>query len=291
MPSGVVTVSAAGGPVRASSGIAMATVACRGVGVRAGDMLFVAGGDGPGLMALMRDAATADWFRGGAAVARRYGSICTGGFALGAWGLLAGRRCTTHWRAARQLAAMVPEATVDGAPMFVADGRLWTSAGVTAGIDMALAIVEADAGAAIANAIARRLVLSVRRPGHQSQYSLLLDTRGDDGRYTALIAHIGAHLSERLDVETLAARAGESPRSFHRHFTAATGRTPAAFVAAARLDRARTLLGEGAPVKAVAAATGFASAEVLTRRFQKAFGLAPGAYRTLHATASAPFRR
>ena len=109
--------------------------------------------------------------------------------------------------------------------MFVADGRLWTSAGVTTGIDMALAIVEAEAGSGVANAIARRLVLSVRRPGHQSQFSPLLDASAKaDGRYAALVDHIATNLDKCLDVDTLAAHAGESPRSFHRHFAAATGR-------------------------------------------------------------------
>jgi transcriptional regulator GlxA family with amidase domain len=291
-PSGVVTVSATGGPVRSKSGIAVASVACRSVSLRDDDMLFVVGGDGPGLAALMADADTADWFRRGATAARRHGSICTGSFVLAAWGLLDGRRCTTHWHSARRLAAGFPAVHVDADAMFVADGKLWTSAGVTTGIDMALAIVEADAGAALANTIARRLVLSVRRPGHQSQFSPLLDAPTKAGsRYAALVEYIAANLGTPLDVDTLAARVGESPRSFHRHFVAATGKTPAAFVAAARLDRARMLIGEGMSLKATASACGFATAEQMSRRFSQAFGVAPGAWRTMNTIASAPPRR
>lgn len=286
----IVVVSGQGGAVLSSCGIAVATQPLP-LADRV-DTLLVVGGDGPGLSDLMEDRAVAAWFCAQAVNARRYGSICTGAFALAAWGLTEGKRVATHWHSAERLSDGFPETTVDAESMFVEDGALWTSAGVTAGIDMALAMVERDHGPRLANAIARRLVLSVRRPGNQSQYSPLLRAQAKAaGRYADLVGHIAANLDRKLDVETLAAHVGETPRSFHRNFREATGKTPAAFVTAARLDRARTLIAEGAPVKAAAAACGFSSPEHFTKSFSGAFGLSPAAWRSLHATASAPPRR
>lgn len=285
----IVTVSAGGGPVVSSCGVAVASAALVSGAI---DTLLVVGGDGPGLRALMDDARTGAWFREAAASARRYGSICSGAFALAAWGLTDGRRVATHWNGAKQLAEGFPATEVDADAMFVEDGALWTSAGVTAGIDMALAMVERDHGPRLANAIARRLVLSVRRPGNQSQYSPLLGAQAKAaGRYADLVGYIAANLDRKLDVESLAARTGEAPRSFHRNFRVATGKTPAAFVTAARLDRARALLGEGAPVKTAAAACGFSSPEHFAKSFSGAFGLSPAAWRSLNATGSAPPRQ
>ena len=286
----VVTVSAEGGAVMSSCGVAVATLPLPAFDTL--DTLLVVGGDSPGLRALMEDRRTGEWFRRAAATARRYGSICSGAFALAAWGLTDGRRVATHWNGAHLLAEGFPGTAEDADAMFVEDGALWTSAGVTAGIDMALAMVERDHGPRLANAIARRLVLSVRRPGNQSQYSPLLRAQAKAaGRYADLVGYIAANLEQKLDVETLAARVRETPRSFHRNFRAATGKTPAAFVTAARLDRARALLGEGAPVKTAAAACGFSSPEHFTKSFSGAFGLSPAAWRSLNATGSAPLRQ
>ncbi len=282
-PSGVIVVSPRGGQVRSSAGVSVATISIRSVRARENDMLLVVGGEEGALRALVADDAAAGWFCDNAARAARFGSICSGAFALAQWGLAQGRRVATHWAGAKAMAAAYPDVTVDAEAMYVQDGNMWTSAGVSTGIDMALAIVEHDLGAAIANSIARRLVLSVRRPGHQSQFSPMLDAQAKaGGDYAELIGYIAANLEKPLDVETLAAKAGEAPRSFHRHFTTATGKTPAAFVAAARLDQARALLSEGAPLKTAAAASGFTSAEHLTRRFSQAFGLPPGAWRSLN---------
>lgn len=286
----VVTVSAEGGAVMSSCGVAVATLPLPAFDTV--DTLLVVGGDGPGLRALMEDERTGAWFRRTAATARRYGSICSGAFALAAWGLTDGHRVATHWNGAHLLAEGFPGTEVDADAMFVEDGALWTSAGVTAGIDMALAMVERDHGPRLANAIARRLVLSVRRPGNQSQYSPLLRAQTKAaGRYVDLVGYIAANLDRKLDVEALAARVRETPRSFHRNFREAMGKTPAAFVTAARLDRARALLGEGAPVKTAAAACGFSSPEHFTKSFSGAFGLSPAAWRSLNATASVPLRR
>jgi transcriptional regulator GlxA family with amidase domain len=246
------------------------------------DTLLIAGGSDEGLLALIRDPAVRDWVRRTVPGTRRYGSVCAGAFALAAWGLIGERRVATHWRAVDDLRRAYPGLNVDAQALYVEDGPLWTSAGITTGIDMSLALVERDVGSAVATNVARRLVLYARRPGHQSQFSPLLDASAA-GDYADLIDWIGANLAAPLGVETLAARAGQSVRSFHRRFTAATGRTPAAFVEARRLEYARTLLATGAPLKRVAADAGFGSAERLTRAFTRVFGVAPSTWRAIHA--------
>lgn len=205
---------------------------------------------------------------------------------LAAWGLLDGRRVATHWQSVDELARRFPALDVDGRALYVEDGRFWTSAGITTGIDMSLALVERDLGAAVSTGVARRLVLHARRPGHQSQFSALPAAQGN-GDYGALIGWIGDNLDQPLDIEALAAHAGQSPRTFHRRFAAATRRTPAAVVESLRLDRARTLLGEGAPPKRVAALSGFGSADRLSRAFTRAFGVSPSTWRAMHARESA----
>lgn len=272
----VTVVSARGGAVATSCGVALATEAPRGGPV---DTVLMPGGDEDALRASIADTALSDAMETARGRARRWGSVCSGAVILAAWGMLDGRRAATHWQAVPELRRF-DRVTVDGDALFVTDGEVWTSAGVSTGIDMALAMVEADCGAATAAAIARRFVLQQRRPGHQSQFSPML--RVQEGRYRALGEWIGANLTDDLSLPALAARAGEAPRSFHRHFLAETGFTPAAFVERLRLDRARLLLEAGRPAKAVAAEAGFGALDRMGRAFQRAFGLSPSAYATLH---------
>lgn len=273
--------SPAGGTIMTSSHVGIATEPLGAIDGPV-DMLLIAGGSDDGLRALTRDAGTRAWVERAVPRARRYGSVCAGVFALAAWGLIDGRRVATHWRAVDELRRRYPSLEVDAQALYVEDGPLWTSAGITTGIDMSLALVERDLGSAVATNVARRLVLYARRPGHQSQFSPLLEARAA-GDYADLIDWIAANLAAPLDVETLAARAGQSVRSFHRRFTAATGKTPAAFVEARRLELARTLLETGAPLKRVAAEAGFGSADRLTRAFTRVFGVAPSTWRAVHA--------
>jgi transcriptional regulator GlxA family with amidase domain len=173
----------------------------------------------------------------------RFGSVCTGVFFLAALGLLHDHRVTTHWDACAPLAQAFPSLRVDPDALYVTDGQLWTSAGVTTGIDMALAMIAHDLGAAIASQVAKRLVLYARRPGYQSQFSPLLKAQlKADSPFANLIEWIHANLAASLDVPKLAAKAGLPERTFHRKFVAATGETPARFVETARLDAARMLL-------------------------------------------------
>jgi len=245
----------------------------------------VAGGS-LGLRAVMARQDVRRWLRKAAPRARRYGSVCTGAFVLAAAGLLDGKRVATHWASCERLADGFPALTVDADSLYVVDGKVWTSAGVTTGIDMALALVEADLGAATANLIARHFVLYARRPGYQSQFSPLLQAQtAAEAPFAALIDWMQAHLDQPLDVPALAARAGLSERSFYRKFAQATGKTPAHFVEGLRLDAARTLLAQGLPIKAIAGKVGLSSPARLGQAFERRFGMAPSLFREMHRAA------
>ena len=273
-------VSPDGGPVTSNCGVALVS---RRFGGQY-DTLLVAGGS-RGLKAVMAREDVRRWLRRVATRTRRFGSVCTGAFVLAAAGLLDGRRVATHWASCQRLADKFPALTVDADALYVVDGKVWTSAGVTTGIDMALALVEADLGAATANLIARHFVLYARRPGYQSQFSPLLQAQSEaDVPFARLIDWMQAHLDEPLDVPTLAARAGLSERSFYRKFVEATGKTPAHFVEALRLDAARTLLAKGMPLKTIAGRVGLRSSARLCQAFERRFGMAPSLFREMHAT-------
>jgi len=213
--------------------------------------------------------------------ARRIVSVCTGAFVLAAAGLLKGRRATTHWAWADRLAREHPTVSVDPEPIFVRDGKVYTSAGVTAGIDLALALVESDLGREVALAVARGLVVFLRRPANQSQFSVQL--RGQIAAREALRrvqGHIGDHLQDDLSVERLADMAAMSPRHFARRFRAEVGLTPARYIAHLRLEAARRLLEESRqPVEVVARECGFASPAALRRLLLRELKTAPREYR------------
>ena len=272
-------VSPDGGAVTTNSGVAIES---RRIGGQP-DTLLVAGGS-LGLKAAMKRDDVRRWLRAAAPRARRFGSVCTGAFVLAAAGLLDGKRVATHWASCERLASNFPAVEVDPDSLYVVDGKLWTSAGVTTGIDMALALVEADLGAAMANLIARHFVLYARRPGYQSQFSPLLQAQtAAEAPFAALIDWMQDNLDQSLDVPTLAVRAGLSERSFYRKFTEATGKTPAHFVEALRLDAARTLLTQGLPLKAIAGEVGLRSSARLGQAFERRFGMAPSLFREMHA--------
>src|SRR5690606_34501973 len=221
--------------------------------------------------------------------ARRFGSVCTGAFILAGCGLLDGHRVATHWDACSALAEAFPAIDVDTESLYVVDERLWTSAGVTAGIDMALAMAAHDLGVAITAEVAKRLVLYVRRPGHQSQFSPLLRAQAKAGSpFGELVDWIQASLDATLDVPMLAARSGLSERSFHRKFAATMGQTPARFVETARLDAARMLLSRGLPLKSVAAQVGLFPVLRFSDAFERRFGLSPRLFRDMHAGFETP---
>ncbi|MFO1030283.1 MAG: DJ-1/PfpI family protein [Planctomycetota bacterium] len=267
------------GLVRASSGIAV--LAERGIAsVRGGiDTLLVAGGRGA--EAASREPTLQRWLRTQAHQVRRIGSVCTGTFLLAAAGLLDGRRAATHWAAAGALAKSFPRVQVDQESLFVHDDRVYTSAGVTAGMDLALALVEADHGRDVSLAVARELVMFVRRTGGQPQLSAPLQSQLAMRRpLRELQAYIHEHPDEPLRVAELAERVAMSPRNFARAFAAETGDTPAQFVRKARLDTARRLLEESTlGLDELAIASGFGTAQNLRRAFEQHLGVPPSQYR------------
>ena len=243
------------------------------------DTLIVAGGEG--VRAALADERLLRWLTGAAGRSRRVCSVCTGAFLLAEAGLLRGRRATTHWAACEQLARRHPDVIVESEPIFVRDGRVATSAGVTAGIDLALALVEEDLGPELAREVARWLVLFLKRPGGQSQFSAPLDgPAAERPALRELQEWIPAHLGEDLSVTALAERACMSPRNFARAFHKELGATPASYVERLRVERARSLLeSSAAPVAAIALECGFGTVETMRRAFQRRVGTSPNEYR------------
>ncbi|MFJ8675807.1 GlxA family transcriptional regulator [Streptomyces sp. NPDC093589] len=222
-----------------------------------------------------------------AARSRRTASVCAGAFALADAGLLDGRRATTHWRHTGALAARYPSVSVDPDALYVQDGTVFTSAGVSAGIDLALALVEADEGPDLAREVARDLVVFMQRPGGQSQFSVPARTpRPRHDALRALLDAIAADPAADHSLAPLAARAGLSTRHLSRLFREHTGTTPAGYVEAVRLEAAQTFLANGESVTATARRTGIGSDESLRRLFLRRFGVTPSAYRArFHTTA------
>ena len=223
----------------------------------------------------------APWIAYQAKRTRRVAAICTGTFALAATGLLRDRRVTTHWRFAKDLAERYPELQVDANALFLQDGRFYTSAGITAGIDLSLALIEADLGRAASVQVARELVVYLRRAGGQDQYSEPLEFEAKSIDRFADIAHwIATNLHRRITLEDLARRASLGPRQMSRRFQATFGTTPTHYVESLRMKEAqRRLIVSGGSVKRVALSLGYGSAHVFRRAFERKFGLSPGAYR------------
>jgi transcriptional regulator GlxA family with amidase domain len=282
-------VSPGAAPVETSSGLTMLPHADLAHVPTTIDTLIVAGGAGADRASA--DDALLDWVAARAQTARRVASVCTGTFVLAAAGVLDGRRATTHWAAAAELARRYPRVHVDPEPIFVRDGNVWTSAGVTAGMDLALAMVEEDLDRAAALTIARHLVLFLRRPGNQSQFSATLAARAPAREGLREVQRYAVeHLAADLSVEALAALAHMSPRHFARSFRAEVGLTPARYVESLRLEAARRWLEESEePVAAVAGACGFGTAETMRRAFLRALGVGPAEYRRrFHTTVATP---
>lgn len=242
------------------------------------DTLVVAGG--PGVMAACNDPALINWVTARATTARRTASVCTGAFLLASCGLLDGRRVTTHWSFCAELAERYPATRVEPDPIFLNDGPIWTSAGVTAGIDLALALVEQDLGRAVALTIARYLVVFLKRPGGQAQFSAALSLQSADQRFDELHQWMLARLAGDLSVPALAEKARMSERSFSRHYLETTGMTPARAVERLRVDAARQLLSESRqPISRIAARCGFGTEETMRRSFLRLLAVAPQNYR------------
>lgn len=237
------------------------------------DTAIIAGGCGVNT-ACTRPALIA-WTRHCAQQSRRLASVCSGAFLLAEAGLLTGRRAVTHWHRCDEFAQRFPQVRLERDPIYLRDGHIWTSAGVTAGIDLALAMVEEDQGRALALAVARELVVFLKRPGGQSQFSAPLTLQATDDRFADLHAWISANLTRPLTLDILADKAGMSLRSFARHYRQRTGHTPAEAVELIRLERAKGCLETGASVDATARRCGFGTAETMRRIFLRRMGVGP----------------
>jgi transcriptional regulator GlxA family with amidase domain len=272
-------VSRDGRPVGTSSGLTLVPHAAVGDAPRSVDTLIVAGGSGT--RTAIEDAELIGWISRTAVRARRTAAVCTGAFLLARAGLLNGKRATTHWSAAAELARRFPEVQVDADPIFLRDGSVWTSAGVTAGMDLALALVEQDLDRDAALTIARHLVLFLRRPGNQSQFSATLAAQEPAREPLREVQRLVVEdVAGEHSVEVMAERAHMSPRHFARAFRAETGLTPARYVERVRLEAARRMLEDGAePIGTIAAACGFGTAETMRRTFLRSMAVGPAEYR------------
>lgn len=272
------------GPIRSSSGVRLLPDAVAGEDGQRVDTLLVAGAPNAGKIALPTP--VLKWLRTTALSSRRYGSICTGAFVLAATGLLDGRRITTHWAAAEALARAFPKVRVDEDALYVRDRKLRTAAGVTAGLDLALVLVEEDLGREIAKRVAAQLVMYFKRPGGQLQFSRKGEA-GPLGRSALQEVQRWVAANPALDhrIADMAERAGLSPRHFARLFHAEVGITPAAWVESTRVAAARMLLENGHDTPKLAASKcGFANADTLRRAFAKCVGVTPAEYRKQHAS-------
>ena len=243
------------------------------------DTLLIAGGYG--VAQIENITGFLPWLRKISKSTRRVGSVCAGAFALAAAGLLDGKRATTHWYYCQQMAESFPAVRIDPDPIFICDGNIYTSAGVTAGIDLSLALVEEDFGAELALLVARALVVFLRRPGSQSQFSASLSLQATDrAPLKELQSWALDNLSEPLTVEQMAGRVGMSPRNFARVFNEQTGVTPARFVTQIRVETARRRLEESSQtVERIAEDCGFGSAESMRSSFQRLLRVSPQEYR------------
>jgi transcriptional regulator GlxA family with amidase domain len=266
-------------PLRASNGMQLVPDRCFSECEAGFSVLLVAGS--PALPDAPPDRIMSDGLVAATARAEIYGSVCTGAFALGHAGLLDGHAVTTHWQNAARLAALFPKARVDHDRIYLRDGRLVTSAGVTAGIDLALALVREHHGPEVARAVAKRLVVLAQRQGGQSQFSPFLAAPADDTAPIAKVqAYVLGHIGESFPVERLAAIGGVSSRSLARLFAQQVGMTPHDFVEAARVDVARNLLeGSDLPLKAIAYDCGFGTADRMRLVFRRRLGVSPAQYR------------
>ena len=269
-------VSRDGGLVASSGGIRLATEPMADEAEP--DTLIVVGGDG--VYPATGCAATVDFVARSGARLRRVASVCSGAFLLAAAGLLDGRRATTHWQRTPAFAKRFPQVKLEADRIFIRDGKVWTSAGISAGIDLALALITEDLGERVTRQVARQLVVYYRRPGGQSQFSALAELQPAGQRFEGLLDHIRSNLQAPLDVDTLARIACMSPRNFSRCFTAETGVTPARAVERLRVEAAAAALESGnRPVQQVARDCGFGDPERMRRAFLRTLGMPPSARR------------
>jgi transcriptional regulator GlxA family with amidase domain len=275
-PASIKVLAATPGEVRSSSGVALLARGFRSAGAM--DTLIVAGGEGVRAAATCKR--TLDFVRAAVRRGCRVASVCSGAYVLAEAGVLDGRRATTHWRRTRHFLSAYPKIKLEADKIFIRDGNIWSSAGISAGIDLALAMASEDFGDEVARSTARQLVIYHRRAGGQSQFSSLLELKAPTGRFAALLSWAREHLDQPLTVEQLAEQAGMSSRHFTRAFIAETGATPSKAVERLRIEVARQRVqSSGEAIEGVARATGFRDPERMRRAFIRSFGQPPQALR------------
>lgn len=277
-------ISPEGGHVVSGSGISVLTTPLNQVSVSGSCTLLVMGAVGSSLRLAMADKVITGWLVKASLASIRYGSVCTGAFILAEAGLLDGKRAATHWEGCKRLAQYYPSVKVEPDALYIVDEKVWTSAGATTGIDMALAMLEKDFKAPLAGQVAKRLVVYMHRPGNQSQFSSVLDaqiTAGD--RFSELIGWIHGQLDQPIRVEDMARQVSMSERTFYRKFTSHFGITPSKFLERARMEKARMLLEAKMPVKVVASAVGFRSEAGFRSAFCSQFAISPSIHALMHA--------
>lgn len=278
-------VSISGGLVRSGSGIEVDSSGISKVQFRTTDTILVVGAEQEPLQAALIDGETSRQLLSATQSVGRTASVCTGAFLLAQLGVLNERAATTHWRARKTLEQEYPSINTQTDTLYVADGNVWTSAGVSSGIDMALALVRADHGHELMRAVAKNLVVFSHRPGNQSQFSdvLAAQTPGESD-FSGLISWLSTQVARRVSVSEMASKAKMTERTFHRKFSSVLGVSPARFLEDLRLDHAKHLLEDGQSVKQVSYAIGFDSVSGFRTAFKTKYGVSPSMHRELQAS-------
>jgi transcriptional regulator GlxA family with amidase domain len=273
----IITSSPRGGAVRASCGLVIHTAALEQLRFRSKDTLLAMGAYRDALIAALNEKTIITALRRASLQCERYGSVCVGTFLLAKAGLLSRKRAVTHWNACQALSQHYPDIEVNADALYINHGRLWTSAGVTTGIDMALAMLSNDHGAKLMGMVAKQLVVYARRPGHQSQFSSLLEAQiAADGMFSELIAWLEENLDKPIKVADMAARMAMSERSFFRKFCEVVGVGPAKFLERLRVDRAKSYLEAGKALKLISTCVGFRSESAFRSAYAQRYGVTPG---------------
>lgn len=283
VPYAIHTVSVEGGLVRSGSGIAVDSLGLDVIPVDEDATILVVGADAKALFAASVNETLRAWLATKTKGVARYGSICSGTFILAAAGLLDQRAVTSHWSGCEQLQKMHPTLKVKPESLYVIEGNVWTSAGVTTGLDMSLEMLRRDLGLSIMNQVAKHLVVYVHRPGNQSQFSDLLTLQARaNSHYSELLVWLEDKFNQQIKVAEMAAFMCMSERTFYRKFTASMGMTPSKYVEEAKLKRAKSLIEEGQPISLVANDVGYKSEAAFRTRFEHLFGLTPSMHKQLH---------
>jgi len=285
----LITVSVSGGEICSNAGVKIVSQPISVIQLCANDTVLVVGAGGQAIKSAMSDQVLGDWLKRAANSVDRYGSVCTGAFVLAAAGLLAGRKATTHWAGCKILAGAFPSVNVKPDALYVTDGNVWTSAGVTTGIDMALEMVARDHGAELMGTIAKWLVVYAHRPGNQSQFSTVLSAQtAAGGLFTDVISWMGKNLEQPIRLADMAEQAGMTERTFRRKFTAKIGVSPSKYLEGLRLEKAKKLLEAKQPIGSVISAIGYRSEASFRTAFRGKFGITPSVHAVIHCQDTRP---